>query len=149
MTAPALPMVVIERAYTPLGTFGTLTLPSGVVLYTVERPWLDNRPRVSCIPEGEYECRPRQFFRGGYPASEILDVQGRSHILFHVANRPRDVEGCIGVGSRLGAVAGDWAVLDSKTGFRQFMSEVGGGRFLLQIRTAGPASMKARPEHGG
>lgn len=126
--------LTLERiAYSPFGTFGQMTMPTGIRLYTVERPWLENRPSVSCIPPGRYSCVPRHFFRGGYEAVEITGVQGRSHILFHVANFPVEVEGCIGVCSRLGVLSGQWAGLASKPAFELFMTFYGGKSFELEI----------------
>ena len=79
------------------GVFGDLILPDGQVLKTVERPWHDNQPSVSCIPAGIYECAPRPYYRGGYKAVEVKDVLNRSHILFHRGNTMRDVRGCIAI----------------------------------------------------
>lgn len=107
------------------GTFGRLTGPGlPVELHTVERPWLDNRRRVSCIPPGTYELRPRWYIGGQYEAVEVADVPDRSHILIHRGNWPRDVEGCICPGMSVGPLrrAGDdaptWAVLSSRMAFR-------------------------------
>jgi len=119
-------------AYTPDGTFGSM-LVDGAVLYTVERPWVGNQTTVSCIPEGTYSCRPRRFFRGGYDAIHIQSVPGRTHILFHRANIPSDLAGCIGVGSRLGVLGGQWAVLQSRAAFSRFMAIWGGRTFELVI----------------
>ncbi len=127
-------LILSRRASFDWGTFGEMRLPSGVLIYTVERPWLDNRLNVSCIPAGEYEVLPRRFFRGGYDACEVVGVKGRSHILFHVANWPREVEGCIAPNSRLGP--GDWACplrgYDSRRAFDRLMAETGGD-FTLEI----------------
>ena len=113
-------LVLTRFCYSDMGTFGRITV-ADATLITVERPWLDNKPNVSCIPEGEYECRPRFYYRGGYDAVEVLNVPGRSHILFHVGNTMLDVQGCIAVTSRLGVLGGLWAGLDSKTAFSAFM----------------------------
>lgn len=126
--------LTLERfAYSPFGTFGRMVMPSGVVLYTVERPWLDNKPSVSCIPPGVYKCAPKHFFRGGYEAIEILNIPGRSHILFHIANFADELEGCCAVVSRLGVLDGRWAGLASKPAFDLFMSFYGGKNFQLEI----------------
>lgn len=127
----------LTRYYTPLGTFGQFSTPDGITLYTVERPWLDNLPNVSCIPEGNYTCVPRHFFRGGYDAVEILNVPGRTHILFHIANVPGDVLGCVGVGAQLGALGSQWAVLRSREGFAKFMEHYKAG-FDLTIKQYHP-----------
>lgn len=47
-------MVQLKRTYYDTHTEGVLTLPDGQEIYTLERPWLDNEPSVSCIPEGQY-----------------------------------------------------------------------------------------------
>lgn len=120
--------MILERfAYTPLGTFGRLFAPEFFV-WTVERPWANNAPRESCIPEGEYALAPRRFNRGGYNTWEVTGVPNRSLILVHKANTMNDLLGCIGVGRRLGALADrddsiplDWAVLDSAGAFEEFM----------------------------
>jgi hypothetical protein len=119
-----MPQLILTRfCYGDQGTFGRLVLPSGICLFTVERPWLDNRPSISCIPEGRYEMRPRNFFRGGYGTFEIQNVPDRTHILLHVANRPHEVEGCIGLGVAL-SPRGD-AVIKSRKAFAQFSAEAG------------------------
>jgi hypothetical protein len=119
-------------AWTPFGTFGQISLPDGQTLFTVEQPWNENKTGESCIPQGKYECKPRPYYRGGYEAIEITKVPGRRYILFHIANVPADVRGCIGVGSHLGWVKGSWAVTSSRTSFIEFMRQLGDG-FLLTI----------------
>lgn len=132
-------------AYSPVGTFGSLTLASDAdVMYTVERPWLENNRRISCIPEGLYRCRSRMFNRGGYETFEITDVPGRSEILFHVANVSSDVNGCVGLGSYLGCVNGQWGVMSSREAFSRFMAYVGRmDSFLLELSGASPENAKS------
>ncbi len=113
--------IILERfAYSPAGTFGTLFLPENI-LYTVERPWLDNIPRWSCIPEGQYKCVPRPYYRGGYNAIHVTDVPNRSYILMHKGNIMHNVEGCIAVGTELGCMHDLWAVKNSGNAFGQLM----------------------------
>jgi hypothetical protein len=115
----------LERmAYLDEGTFGKLYLPNGKLFFTVERPWLDNLPRVSCVPEGTYPLIRDYFDRGGYETFQVMDVSGRSQILIHVANWPKDVEGCIGVG--LGLDLGNFMVTSSRLAFRAFMESLPG-----------------------
>jgi hypothetical protein len=87
----------LERyAYTPAGTLGRLFV-GDTVLATVERPWLGNRPFESCIPQGHYRCERYSSVR--FPDTwQIVAVPERTFILFHVANYPADVEGCVGLG---------------------------------------------------
>lgn len=114
--------VLLERfAYTPHGTFGKLILPN-FECYTVERPWLDNTPRESCIPEGEYPLQLGRYNRGDYPAYEVLDVPNRSLIKIHIGNTIDDVIGCIAPGQGLGFLDGKWAVTSSRNAFTEFMA---------------------------
>ncbi len=110
-------------AYSDLGTFGRLLLPS-FSCYTVERPWLNNRPFVSCVPEGTYRLEPRRYNRGGYETLEITGVPNRSLILIHKGNLPRHVQGCVAVGRRLGCLEGTWSVLESAQAFAAFWAAV-------------------------
>lgn len=82
--------------YSPAGTAGTLTV-DGIDYHTVERPWLNNEPFKSCIPDGTYTVKPYNSEK--FPnVWEIQCVQGRSHILIHAGNKPSDVQGCIAIG---------------------------------------------------
>ncbi len=94
--------------------------------YTIERPWLDNKPNVSCIPCGTYLMAPRHYNRGGYDAWEVLDVPGRSHILVHVANWPKNVEGCIGTGMGATSSHDGLMVTRSRDAFSEFMANMAG-----------------------
>lgn len=69
------------------------------VFWTIEKPWKDNQPYVSCIPEGYYRLGRRNSPRFGPNVWEVLEVPNRTHILIHVANTADDVVGCIGFGS--------------------------------------------------
>jgi len=92
--------LVLERfAYHPEGTLGVIKF-ADETFYTVERPWLDNAPNVSCVPEGTYEVNWRESPRFGY-TWELQDVPDRTYILIHVANFPKDIQGCIGLGTSL------------------------------------------------
>jgi len=123
-------------AYTPMGTFGTITFGDGLQLYTVERPWLGNKPNVSCIPVGKYICKPRKYFRGGYDAFEVVGIPNRSHILFHVGNTMQDVQGCIALCSNLGTVKGIWGGVQSRAAFKLFMERMGNDEFQLTIENS-------------
>lgn len=113
----------LERwADTPYGTFGTLTLPDDWTCYTLELPWRDNQPGISCIPAGLYALRVGMYYKGGYPALELLDVPGRSQIKVHRANVQSDLEGCIAPGRELGVLRGDWAVLNSGSALDHIMA---------------------------
>ena len=130
--------ILIERfAYSPMGTFGHLT--GAGTFFTVERPWANNAERISCIPEGTYRCQ-----RGVFPkfkeTFQVMDVPGRSAILFHIGNTMVDFEGCIGVGTELGYVNECWGVTNSRTAYARFMEALKGeATFALEIRQYRPA----------
>lgn len=126
-------LTLTRYGYLPFGTYGEMVMPSGVKLYTVERPWLDNKPSISCIPPGQYDCVPAYFFRGDYAAVEITKVPGRAHILFHIANKPTELEGCIAVCSSLGILDGMLAGMGSKAAFDLFLNFYGKAPFRLTI----------------
>lgn len=129
-------LTLTRFCYAPDGTFGLMPV-DGVVLYTVERGWLDNAPMISCIPEGTYTCRPRYFFRKEYDAIEVCDVPGRTHILFHKANLPHQLAGCIAPASELGCFGGQWAGLASGIAFGHLMGWLP-GEFELTIEQVKP-----------
>lgn len=123
-------MIILERfAYTPVGTFGVLRF-GDFQCYTVERPWLNNQPRVSCIPEGNYNLvwfnGPRfgrtVAFDGGVVSPLPRPGAVRSSVLIHAGNTMDDFEGCVGLGSTLGFVNNKWAVVNSVPTVKKFYS---------------------------
>lgn len=105
MTNPKLDLIVSRYCFHESYTRGKMDVvyKSGTQallasFHTVEKPWRQNLPNVSCIPNGVYEAERSFFNRGGYKAVEILGVPDRTDILIHVANRAEDVSGCIGIG---------------------------------------------------
>ena len=127
----ALMSVILERfSYSPFGTFGTLTY-GGKSLVTVEKPADGNKPYVSCIPPGVYTCKRYKSER--FPNTfQIMGVPGRTHILFHVGNTSKDVEGCIALGQYLDDEG--WGIKNSRFAFREFMDDMQGRDcFELQI----------------
>jgi hypothetical protein len=95
------------RTYFPNGTNGVLRQAStnqvrdrqddkkGIICYTIELPWLDNKKRVSCIPEGRYELTKRYSLRFGWHLL-VNNVVDRSYILIHAYNDAlKESKGCI------------------------------------------------------
>lgn len=123
----------------PQGVFGRLTAPT-LELFTVERPWRDNREGESCIPPGDYVCEPHDSERfpntwavvGGTVSHWHSAETERSAVLFHVANTIDDIEGCIGPGLDLTGFGGRWAVTDSRRAMNE-MRRVLPERFALSI----------------
>lgn len=84
---------------TSRGVFGVLSDEDGPICVTIERPWLDNKPMVSCIPVGQYKFIKHSGNKWKN-VWELLDVPDRSAILIHSGNTISDINGCIAVGSQ-------------------------------------------------
>ncbi len=87
----------------PYAQFGDWVSDSGFTCKTLERPWLDNAPDVSCIPPAPTESLIYQVKWMWSPAhgKNLYQVQGvdaRSGIEIHSANIAPQLEGCIAVG---------------------------------------------------
>ncbi len=87
--------ITINRTYNPNGTNGILNINGELICFTIELPWQNNLPQLSCIPEGEYKVVPR--FSKKYGSHLLIkDVPGRALILFHPANNAqKELKGCI------------------------------------------------------
>lgn len=77
------------------GTNGRITFNGNHICYTIERPWLDNQRRISCIPEGTYVLK-RRFSPKFLWHLHLQDVPDRDLILLHPANTAiTELNGCI------------------------------------------------------
>ena len=126
--------ITLKRvAMADTGTFGVLIDGGVPFAVTLERPWTDNRPHQSCIPEGGYQCRRVASPKFG-ETFEVEGVPGRSHILFHRGNTADETEGCILVGERFGALGGRAAALGSREGMGELMARLKGAEaFRLEV----------------
>lgn len=128
------------------GMFGSLILPSGREIYTVEPPWVGNKPFVSCIPDGVYKLRKRRSkvvsdttagkFKEGW---QVIAVPNRTYIMIHPGNWPHNFKGCIGPGLTYDLIPdaqGTYrlGVGRSMDAFEVFMAELEGeGEHEIQI----------------
>lgn len=133
-------LTLTRFAYTDMGTFGKISV-DGQTLYTVERPWINNMPAVSCIPEGTYKCKPRYYNNGRYDAIEVTNVPKRTYIMIHIGNTMLDSAGCILINSRLGFVHNLWAGVSSKIAFNTFMEHYN-KKFTLEIKQYKPTKVR-------
>lgn len=129
------------RTYFPTYTRGTLvaTDPTGNLLFqcvTLELPWLDNQPQVSCIPEGRYQVRNRRTDKFGLHY-HVQDVPGREWILFHPGNYVSQLRGCILPGFHFADLNKDGIpdITDSKAALNSMLANLGQS-FELNIFTA-------------
>lgn len=94
-------------------TMGELYVNGQLVAMTLEKPWRDNEPFVSSIPEGDYGAILRyDKSRDGFFTIQLRDTSYRPGIQIHVGNQPSDTTGCILVG--IGAKYGQSLLRDSK-----------------------------------
>ena len=141
--------LVLVRNYFDHGVFsGLYDHDEGVKLcVTVERPWLDNRKNVSCVPEGDYIMHPHVSPKFGMcyalehkDDSSIVSIHGpseRTHILLHKANRVCELQGCIAPGMDFGVIKGDWAVTSSGVALDRVMKYLGNQKARLIIASMG------------
>ena len=121
-------------AFNEDGTFGVLVDEDVPFCLTLERPWLNNKKNVSCIPDGFYMCRRTNSPKFGN-TFEVMDVRNRTHILFHKGNLDDDSHGCILLGEEYGFLSNQPAILSSGRAFREFLGRLEGeNEFLLTIQ---------------
>lgn len=94
------------------GTFGQLIVPGLGEFRTVEREWQDNKPFVSCVPDGEYTLLPFDSPKYGFtylmvnPELNVYAMESdrkkntdRYLCIFpHKGSYPKDFIGCVGIG---------------------------------------------------
>jgi len=102
------------------GTFGVLRIQKQVFCVTLEPEDRLNAPNVSCIPAQQYICK-RHFSNRFNETFMVMNVPGRSNILFHPGNEVKDTEGCILLAEHYGKLRGNRAVLNSGKTFKKFM----------------------------
>ena len=121
---------LIRLAFTDKATYGVLLYKGMPFCVTLERPWKGNKPFESCIPMGKYICRRYTSTKFG-KTFQIMDVPGRTYILFHKGNFADDTEGCVLLGE---GYEGD-GISQSGKAFDEFTSKlVDVDEFQLNIR---------------
>jgi hypothetical protein len=108
---------------------------------TLELPWRDNKPQISCIPPDIYDVEIRLSNKYGR-IYWVRNVPNRSYILIHSGNYAGDINknykshvmGCILLGKQSGFLAGQVAVLNSRIAVREFMEYMEYDSFRLRIQ---------------
>lgn len=134
--------LLVRSSTSDQGTFGTITV-NGLMLYTAELPWRDNKTGVSCVPPDSYLCE--YWSSAKYKkAYHLIGVPNRSAILIHQGNFAGDtakgyksnVLGCILVGLSIGTIGNQKAVLSSILALDKLINVIGKNNFILNIREA-------------
>jgi len=102
------------------GTFGVLIICSQVFCITLEPSDWFNESNISSIPAQQYQCIRIHSPQFG-ETFEIVDVPGRSHVLFHAGNIVNSTSGCVILAQYFGKLYGNRAVRNSGKTFRKFM----------------------------
>ena len=124
-------LVRLEEDYV-YGTFGVLIVGGELFCYTLEPRDEENQENASSIPAQQYTCAlgPTQSYGDTY---KVLNVPGRSDILFHPGNIVENTKGCILLGSEIGKFRGSRAILNSGRTFNSFLYVTGKKPFQLTI----------------
>ena len=85
----------LTRKYQQFSTTGELAFGDRSI-FVFERADLDNKPMVSCIPEGRYLCKWSHMVEHNVDHYQLQDVPGRTAIFIHIASMPEQLHGCIG-----------------------------------------------------
>lgn len=124
--------IVRERMSPAAPTTGELLVEGEHFCWTLELPWRDNAPGISCIPLGAYGVFMTLSTRFKREMPRLIGVPGRLGVLIHSGNTDHDTEGCILVGNR----RDDGIVYESRDAFARFMEWFGsvGHRATVTVR---------------
>jgi len=86
-------------------TLGTCYIKdeNGCIIFkseVIERGWLNNQKRISCIPQGTYPVRLEYSNRFRKKLWELYNVPNRSECKLHAANYARQLNGCLALGNK-------------------------------------------------
>lgn len=131
----ALGSVILTRTSDDgIQTLGRLETPN-FKCFTLERPWKNNAPNISCVPKGTYICKytfSPLFLRYTY---QLQNVKGRSGIRIHSANFYSQLLGCIALGNSFRDINwdGEIDVLNSRVTVLKFETLMQKKPFILKI----------------
>ena len=122
--------LTLARSYLTDKTAGIL-FDDNIKLATLERPWLDNAPTISCIPEGTYIVKRDKM--GKYQWFAVQNVANRTFIELHEGNKVSNSAGCILVGIKHST---SYDIERSIDGLNELLYYVRDSAFLLTIRAS-------------
>lgn len=127
-------LIVIRRKHSfAQGIVGELYANGEFVCYTLELAWFWNEKNKSCVPNGKYPGIVRHDHNDKWRV-ELVGVPGdRQHVQIHIGNYPRDIKGCVLVGS---SFAPD-AVLNSARAYEKLKVACKDASGLISVRFEG------------
>lgn len=139
---------LIRQETSDQGTFGSLMEQGKVLFRTGELPryagdpTIENERRLDCIVAGTYLCKIKTEWSKFGHVYRLENVPNRSEILIHSGNYcgnkakgfKSDVEGCILLGTALGKLGEQKAVLNSRVALQAFMKLLADQPFTLEIK---------------
>lgn len=106
------------------GCYGSLST-GDFDCYTLELPWRDNQPNISCIPVGIYHAFvDKNVTIGGKYVIRLKDVPNRKGILIHVFNYIEETAGCIGVGDDITSYEDKKMITNSRLTMQKLLNEI-------------------------
>ena len=121
---------IVRLEMTSQGALGVLLLDGLIFCFTLE-PDADEAGKLYIEP-GEYVCT--RFHGAKWPNTFEILVPGHTAVLFHAGNTEADTLGCILLGSSVGKLKGERAVLNSGATFQEFLALTKNeSSFLLRI----------------
>ena len=132
MDTAKLPMAHLIRTTEKDGATWGFLIFGNMAYHSMELPWRDNQPDISCIPAGDYvalrdHTGKNQYFR-------IENVPGRTGLEIHVANYPAELKGCLALGLAIHSQVGDDC------------GRPDGARYLAHSRAAMEQLLRTAPE---
>lgn len=122
------------------GTFGHFVTDTGLCLRSGELPWRSNEPGHSSIPVGVYDAVWAESPTKGW-CYHLIKVPGRLDIEIHPANfcgdrvlgLRCDLLGCIALGTSVGPMNGQRALLCSRQAFVELNRDLRLLEFKLEV----------------
>ena len=115
---------------------------------TVELPWHDDKPNISCISLGLHQCFYAWSPRHGRDVYHVLDPR-RSGVEIDIANWSSELRGCMALGRKVvrfnGRPGRTWGVCNSGSSRRAFHRIMRGRPFVMRIRNYADLAEPVQP----
>lgn len=94
-------IITLQRECLEIATLGRVRVNGETHSHSLELPWKNNMPGISCIPPGVYELEFFDSPKFKRPILRLKNVPGREAIEIHPANHVAELRGCIALGIRM------------------------------------------------